>query len=299
MISWIWNALIEEVDQRCANRHRQQLRSKGVFLEVALVLGEYQGKRATDFNPSLGRTGHRDWSLLEANTHWSAQKDTNNLGQVFARLVNKVRTPEAEFDIADVRNILLSKSDLSTFATLESFENRSPNYEYGEGTSQDLQGCLDHNEIRCLKGTPLISDSFSSFGWDDRLLLNNHGGSHHFSAARRIARELGVKVPLQLVQHHHALDEATVGLIERTLALILIPNQELLNDLRSALRTEGVPIVQGDFRAPPYCGDDTKLLPLDLSNPLSSTAAAYLRRCGFTDLVSHLLEDFQQQMAFR
>lgn len=297
MIAWTQNKLARYMDQQAERRFRQNLRSRGEFLELSFVLGKYAGPRATVFTPSLGCKGHRDWTQLQAASVWPAQADREQWGDVFKRLVNTVKAPAAEFDIAEVTNILLSKSKLTNFATMKAFEDRSPNHEYGHGTHRDLQRCLNHDEVRCLKGTLKLSDSFSSFGWDERLLLNNQGGSHNFSAARRIAMELDVHVPLQLTIEHHRLDAETVQLVERSLALLIIPNKSLLDDLKYALKAEGVPVVPGTFRPLVYCGEGATLLPMSLNDDTSSQAALYLRSCGFTDLVDHLTEDLGLQKA--
>lgn len=63
---------------------------------------------------------------------------------------------------------------------MAAFERRRPNAQYRQGTRADLDRCLAHDQIRCLKGTLHRGDAFGTFAWDDRLLLKNDGGAHHF-----------------------------------------------------------------------------------------------------------------------
>lgn len=172
------------------------------------------------------------------------------------------KTSAAEFDIADVENNLLSKSKLSQCPTMEAFENRSRNREYRQETPDDLQRLLAHYEVRCLKGSSYRCDSFSSFGWDERLLLNNNRGSHNISAARRIARELGVKVALQLSHEHRVLNPDVVHFVEQSLALLVIPHKDLFKELRYALRHEMAPVNPVRFHAPRCYGYDANMLAL-------------------------------------
>jgi hypothetical protein len=295
MFNWMKDVFTRQLDERAARRHRNALRADGIPLEVALTLAKDSRPRSTPVRISLGEKGHRDWTQLRRHARWSGGQDKEKLDEAFARLVNTVETTGAEFDIQDVSNILLSKSELSSFATMTAFERRSPNHEYGQGKYADLQRCLAHHQIRCLKGTLDRSDSFTSFGWDERLLLNNHGGSHHFSAARRLASELGVKVPLQLSHEHHVLNADIVHFLERSYALMVIPYSDMCNELKYALRRENIRVVAGSFRAP-YCfGYESVVLPMSLHTNAAVSAATYLRSCGFTDLVDLLIEDLGVQ----
>lgn len=296
----IYFGITEQFTEAKYNWCRNTLRTHGVLLETALEMAKYTGARATSFTPSLGEYGHRDWTQLRVNTHWLAPKPTEDWGAAFSRLVEVQSTPAAEFDIAAVTNILLAKSDLSNYASMEAFERRCPNDQYGQGTRSDLDRCLAHDQIRCLKGTLRLGDTFATFAWDGRLLLKNAGGAHHFSAARQIARELGEKVPLQLNLSHHTLNAEAVRHIERSLALVIIPEDPreiFCNSLRRALAEDGVPVVAGSFMPPHYCGREASLLALSLNDERSVEAARYLRECGFTDLVAHLVDDIEKQQA--
>lgn len=295
MVGWVKDSLVRQLDERAARRHRSTLRSEGVPLEVALTLARDSRPRHFPFQESLGQKGHRDWAQLRARTRWLDEADQDKLDLVLTSLVRTTRTKGAEFDIQDVTNILLSKSKLSSFSSMHAFEYRSPNHEYRQGSRADLERCLAHDQVRCLKGSLCVGDSFTSFGWDERLLLNNLGGSHHFSAARRIARELSVKVPLQLDHEHHVLDANAVHFIEQSVSLIVVPYPDLWDELKYALRREHIPVIPGCFRAPVCYGDEAMVLPLSLRSDCTTIAAAYLRSCGFIDVVDHLIEDLGAQ----
>ncbi len=294
-MGWVKNSLVRQLDEVAARRHRSALRAEGVPLEVALTLAKDSRPRHSPFQQSLGQSGHRDWTQLRASKRWLDENDQDKLDLVLTSLVRTTRTKGAEFDIQEVTNILLSKSELSSFPSIQAFEHRSPNNEYRQGSRADLQRCLAHDQVRCLKGTLCVGDSFTSFGWDERLLLNNQGGSHHLSTARRIARELGVKVPLQLDHEHHVLDANAVHFIEQSVSLIVVPYPDLWDELKFALRREQIPVIPGCFRAPACYGDEAMVLPLSLRSDSATSAAAYLRSCGFVDLVDHLIEDLGAQ----
>src|SRR5690606_26581148 len=58
-----------------------------------------------------------------------------------------------------------------------------------------LAANLAHDEIRIIhREDP--SDYFRTYTWDGRLFLINGGGSHHFAAAKYIAKRLHIEVPI-------------------------------------------------------------------------------------------------------
>jgi hypothetical protein len=85
--------------------------------------------------------------------------------------------------------------------------------------------------------------------------------------------------------------------IQRSFSLPIIPNAELLTNLQLVLSDAGVKNVHRHVSPPSFCASVGGLIALDLEFDVSSMAAAYLRSCGFADLVERLAEDLAAQTA--
>lgn len=272
------------------------LLKKGILLSTALLMAEEPSSRASTYRRSLGMYGYRDWTRLRFFREFHWDKDETNFDGYLAPLVTITQRDAVEVDIREVRNICQSRDDLSDYRTIEQFANDLPKY-YGRGTHADLDRCLGHLEVTCFGTTQLVGNIFTDFGWDDRLLFSNNNGSHNMAVARRIAIELGVRVPLKRPHEYHFLNADAVQALADKYALILLPNETWANKLPGALSSDGVPVVPGSFRAPPCYGDSARVLPLQRQHELSASAADYLRSSGFVDLVDHLVEDLQAQQS--
>lgn len=118
-------------------------------------------------------------------------------------------------DIQDVHGLGASKSELSAFASLDELVEKNSRPMIQAVDQQGLKKNLAHKEIRILHDVP-SGDYFARHVWDGRIFLLNSGGSHHFSAARYIAKRIGQKVPLSGRLHEYLLNAPVVlDLIEK------------------------------------------------------------------------------------
>uniref|UniRef100_UPI003F799567 DUF6685 family protein n=1 Tax=Chromobacterium amazonense TaxID=1382803 RepID=UPI003F799567 len=100
---------------------------------------------------------------------------------------------KVELDINEIDGLSASKSDLTKFQTLDQLVEANSFEMIDEITDAKLAKNLAHREIRILHGD---SDYFARYLWDERTFLMNSGGSHHFAAARYLAKRLSQRVPL-------------------------------------------------------------------------------------------------------
>lgn len=118
-------------------------------------------------------------------------------------------------DIQDVHGLGASKSKLSKFSSLDELVETNSRSMIQAVNQQGLKKNLAHKEIRILHDVQ-SGDYFVRHAWDGRVFLLNSGGSHHFSAARYIAKRIGEQVPLSGRLHEHLLNAPIVlDLIEK------------------------------------------------------------------------------------
>ena len=104
--------------------------------------------------------------------------------------------PDWTCDITDITAIHASQSDLSIFENLDEFAEAKCGELIKDVSLAGLKRNLVHDGIRILN-TASHADYLQRWAWDGRLFLMNDGGSHHFAAARWLARKLGVPVPIR------------------------------------------------------------------------------------------------------
>ena len=297
MISALTGFVQEQLDEWAHDRYRKTLLNKdGIPLSVALLLANESAPRTSVFRRSLGEQGYRDWSRLRFCSQGAWDRDEQNFGKLLAPLVMTTREDNVELDIREIRNIALSRDELSKYQTIEQFADDMHRVGQQDSASE-LEKLLAHLNSTCMSEAVTASNVFAKFGWDDRILFDNDDGSHRLAAARRIAIALGKKVSLKRPLEHHFLNAEAVQVIADNYVLLLLPNETWINRLPGALFDADVAFVPGAFRAPPCYGDDAQVLPLLRNDDRSASAARYLRSCGFTDLVDHLIEDLGVQQA--
>lgn len=196
-------------------------------------------------------------------------------------------------DIQDVVGLTASKSSLSKFKTLdEMVMAKSP--ELIDSISREkLYGNLAHDEVRILPQHG-GSDCFARRMWDDgRIILVNSGGSHHFAAARYIARHLGCDVPLSGKLYTYAIRPDAVASLLTDFDLYAIPELEFYNGFLDALRTFRAPV--GVYGLPWPYGVNACLVLLPKDQARSMRASEMLRRTGLRDFGQILTSAMNRQ----
>lgn len=126
-------------------------------------------------------------------------------------------------DIQDVAGLAHAKTDLSQFTNLDEFIEKSYPQLVDDVSESNLLRNLSHREIRIgheLRPEP--SDHFKRYQWDNRLLLVNDGGAHHFAAARYIAKKIGRKVPLNGRLNTYCINRHSVESLRRQFNILVI-----------------------------------------------------------------------------
>jgi hypothetical protein len=188
-------------------------------------------------------------------------------------------------DIAAVHGFSSSKSDLSRYSSTDEMVEAKSRDMIDEISPAKLQKNLAHKEIRILPehgGT----DYFARYQWDGRLWLMNSGGSHHFAAAKYIARRLSHPVPLTGKLYSYSLNAAAIESVRRDFEMFVISNETSIgNAFFNAMN---------GFRATwlwhemPWPFEGAKAILLPRSEKRSMRVAAELRRAGVLDLGEHL-----------
>lgn len=127
---------------------------------------------------------------------------------------------------SDIDGLSGSKSPLEAFADLDEFARaRCPKW-ITPATQEQLAWCLDHKPIdewRANGATMFLAD------WDQRIFLLNSDGSHHFAAARYLAKELEVLIDISGELKHWALCLDALSRLKRQYALFCLCKSSLAN----------------------------------------------------------------------
>lgn len=188
-------------------------------------------------------------------------------------------------EIQKIVGLSASKSDLTTFVSLDDMvETNSPEL-IGELTGRKLDEHLAHREIRLFNQLH-AEDHLARFAWDGRLFLMNGGGSHHFAAARYIAARIGRKVPIEATLYSYSLDPASVAALREIVDLYAIPRAaSFFLALGEAVHAYGASYFWLDLPVP-YGHAVAMLLPKQYKQ--AARISEEFRRAGAFDLGRHL-----------
>jgi len=187
-------------------------------------------------------------------------------------------------EIQEVVGFAASKSELTQFFSLDEMVRTNSPEMLGEFTEEKLKEHLAHDEIRILHREE-TDDHFARYAWDGRLFLVNAGGSHHFAAARYIARRIGNTVPLSARFVAYSLDPPAVAALQRDFDIYAIPGTlSLLHKFHEALRAYRATYVWVPLPAP-Y---KEVAIFLPKNDPRSVRVSGELRSASLFDLGNYL-----------
>lgn len=215
-----------------------------------------------------------------------------NCKRYIPQLVELVNLREVETwqcDIQEVVGLSASKSNLSSFISLDIFvETESPeliNLINEEGLVQNLT----HVGLKLSQVSQLVvNDCFVQYQWDGRIFLMNTNGSHHFAAARYIASRLGVQVLISGKLKRYSFNLDVVDTLRRYFDIYSASHDpdvsERLDKALKAICCEyywcSLPL--------PY--SDARLILLPKSNKRSMHASDLLRRGNYFDAGKYIEE---------
>lgn len=201
-----------------------------------------------------------------------------------SRLCRKEDIPEWSCDIQDVEGVYASKSELGGFSDLDSWvESKAPHL-IENISVKGLSDTLAHHEIRILNGPP-GADNFRRHTWDGRLFLMNDGGSHHFAAARYMAKRLGKSVPLTGSLVSYSIDPDAMQRLRDLYDIFALP-ETLQGSFHEAMESIGATYFWIPF--PPPCKDQVFAVLLPRDERIARRASAAMRKTSTFDLVAHL-----------
>lgn len=189
-------------------------------------------------------------------------------------------------DIAAVHGFSSSKSDLSRYSSTDEMVEAKSRDMIDEISLAKLEKNLAHKEIRILPEHG-GSDYFARYQWDGRLWLMNSGGSHHFAAAKYIARRLGRPVPLTGKLYTYSLNAVAIDSLRCDFEMFMISSE-------TSIGNAFFMAMQG-FRATwlwhemPRPLEGTKAILLPRSEKRSMRVASALRSAGVLDIGEHLV----------
>ena len=219
--------------------------------------------------------------------------------EALAALVRQESVDEWIGDISDVAGVSSSKSPLSEYDSLDAMiQARRPELVSARDPAS-IYHLLTHDEVRILN-VESRADFFSLHMWDGRIFLCNSGGSHHFSAARYLAAQFGVKIPLRGRIYRQWIDGAALSALRSAHSIYAIDSApSVRNALHEALEA---------FRAPYLLhrlpnGLSTRTIDeggayavfLPRAHARSARVASAMAQAGFFDVGDHLEILFRRQ----
>lgn len=187
-------------------------------------------------------------------------------------------------EIQEIGGLEMSKSDLKTMTSLDEMATTCCAELVALITPENLQNILTHTGIRILNRPNPLCDFVVKFGWDDLTFLNQVDGSHHFAAARYIAGQLGIKVPISGRKVSFEFDQKSVAALNDQFTMFTI-RSDMLYDFLTAMQPCGAPYYTRPLPPPHHLHTTAIFLPKD--DNLSVKVAERLHQAGWLDLGQH------------
>ncbi|HHH9441339.1 TPA: DUF6685 family protein [Pseudomonas aeruginosa] len=201
-----------------------------------------------------------------------------------------------ECDIQDVTGLSASKSDLSSFSTLDEMATERVAYLTCAVTQENLNASLAWPEVRILQRGQR-DDFLACHQWDGSVLLMNTGGSHHFVAGRYLAARLDVPVPLRADLHMHGISKGAVDAMVGEFEIFALADGDSVTWLRftDSLRDYKAGYLWSPL---PRFLEGGRAIFLPRTDARSMRVAQLLRETGHSDLGAHLVELAQREVPF-
>jgi hypothetical protein len=183
-------------------------------------------------------------------------------------------------DIRNISCLSASKGPLKLFRTLDDFAVAECRREIGPATPSQLETCLRYYGVRLASPFRADGEHIVAVAWSGGTIYwPNHDGSHHFAAARYIARLLDQPVPITASLTSWSISHDAVStLFDKYFTWVLPDHDDTWSFIRSVHRyglsigVAGMPL--------PYCDDLLILLPRH--QPGVSQVAAIIAASGAT-----------------
>ncbi|MBB3923709.1 DUF6685 family protein [Xanthomonas arboricola] len=179
-------------------------------------------------------------------------------------------------DIRDIECLVFSKTDLHGFATLDDMAKHA---------CPDWIKDVSHENLRALlaKAPPAYTEGrLSQVDWDGRLTLIAYDGSHHFAAARYLAGQLDVSVPMTMELSTRSINAQALDALENSYDAFVLLDQPAFNQaLTEAFQATQVPHGRKELRLGRALGDRThQLILLPRESVRAMRSASVLHDAG-------------------
>ncbi|MEN4936430.1 DUF6685 family protein [Pantoea agglomerans] len=268
------------------------------FGPIALKLAIWSGKLVPQPLVPVPRS-----ACLTSVVRWDEWLNLNNIGFIeYFRLISsgsmekvQLAVPEViglvqeetlenhRCHLTDVIGMSSSRNNVSSAKDMEAFAQMfCPDF-IKPVTESRMREMITYSSVK------LDDMTFSAFSWTDRgLYWNNDNGSHHLSAARHIALQLGTNWLLKGRLYRYTPSKSGVTLLNRRWHLVLIPSSAAYSTFMDAMKRDKCPFGLSEMPANLHChqGGDKGLnvVWLDRHDPKAKWAAIVLLKAGFPDL---------------
>jgi hypothetical protein len=192
--------------------------------------------------------------------------------------------------ITNVEMLTASRSTLASFRDLDEMVSTNRAELITPISKAQLDACL---------APPQTANLFKNdahlivHAWDGRLILSNSGGSHHFAAARYLARVLGEPVTITAPLTECRLDIPATNLLNSLYGVFVIDSRpESTNAFHDCMKAFEAPYFHTDLPRP-VTGLQAVFLPR--KHRRAKTVIETLQAAGAADLGSHLVRLASQQ----
>lgn len=198
----------------------------------------------------------------------------------FKHFVKEEMVDNWQCEIQEVTGLAASKSILENFSSLDEMVETNSKEMISPISHETLERNLNWFETRIFHDNP--SDYFRIFAWDKRVFLINSGGSHHFAAARYLAKRLDKPIFLNSKLYRYAINDTAVHSLTKQFAMFVVSNHySFTNALNEILGTFKVDYFLRHLPSPytvHYC-----LLLLPRNQQRSMQAATTFSQCNALD----------------
>lgn len=194
-------------------------------------------------------------------------------------------------NIGNIEMLTASKAVLADFADLDEMASARCADLITPANGAQLRACMAHPQTaRLLSGEDA---HLIVHAWDGRLVLSNSGGSHHFAAARYLARVLGEPITITAPATEYRLDTVAVTFLHNLYGVFVIDSTpESTNAFHQGMKAFEAPYFHSDLPRP-ASGLQAVFLPR--KHHRAKTVIETLQAAGAADLGAHLVQLASQQ----
>ncbi|HDX0990398.1 TPA: hypothetical protein RNX34_002132 [Pasteurella multocida] len=170
------------------------------------------------------------------------------LFNLFSQIISCVHKKQWEFEIQTINNVSNSKSDLINLYSLDELVVQDSQDLIPSISLESMQKNMKHYESKIFHTN---NEDVSCELWTGRVTWHNNGGSHHFAAARYIAKQLNHPINLISKLDIYSLNSNVITKIFRKYTIFLLSsrNAVLYNLLYNCLYYSKANFITGSINS--------------------------------------------------